>query len=74
MTDNLHGPPMSKAPSARHIAERDLLGELLADIRQQFERRQRDYAEAGGDPHDMQGSLTCYLEYRLLHQIFEPPQ
>lgn len=43
---------------------------LLGEIRHQYERRQRDYAEAGGDPATMQGDLTCYLPYDLLRPVF----
>lgn len=47
---------------------------LLDDIREQYERRQKMFASAGGDPTKMQGSLTAYLEYELLRQVFEPSQ
>lgn len=50
--------------------------ELLNEVRTQYERRQEQYKEAGGDPDTRQGNLTCYLPFEMLREAFkgEPPE
>lgn len=47
---------------------------LLNDIDDQLSRRERMFEAAGGNPEEMQGSLTCHLPYTLLRAALRPAQ
>lgn len=45
---------------------------LLIDIKQQYQRRLDMFTDACGDPANLRGSMTCYLDFELLRLLFEP--
>jgi hypothetical protein len=52
------------------VAEVERLHPLLAEVREQYDRHQRQYESAGGNPRTRKGNLMCHLPYALLLKLF----